>query len=278
MGDRTVQRGTPRRGISFMTPSGKGQVVLVETEPPIGFLTINRPESRNAMNLAVWEALIRGVEELDKDPAVRVIIIRGAGDRAFGAGADIRELDEVRQDPAKVNRALELVERTMLAIESAEKPVVAMVNGAAIGGGCELAVACDLRIAADTARFGIPAGNLGIVITFQDTRRLIRLVGLGMAKEILMTGRTLDAQEAQQIGLVNRVVPAEMLLEETLALAKTIAEKAPLTVAGAKRIANRVARGGDIGSLFDGLEPARHAWNSAALAAGVRADLEKGRP
>jgi len=261
-----------------MTPSGKGQVVLVETEPPIGFLTINRPESRNAMNLAVWEALIRGVEELDKDPAVRVIIIRGAGDRAFGAGADIRELDEVRQDPAKINRALDLVERTMLAIESAEKPVVAMVNGAAIGGGCELAVACDLRIAADTARFGIPAGNLGIVITFQDTRRLIRLVGLGMAKEILMTGRTLDAQEAQQIGLVNRVVPAEMLLEETLALAKTIAEKAPLTVAGAKRIANRVARGEDIVSIFDGLEPARKAWNSADFAEGVRAYLEKRPP
>ena len=107
-----------------------------------------------------------------------------------------------------------------------------MVNGAAIGGGCELAAACDLRIASDTARFGIPAGNLGIVITLQDTRRLIRLVGLGMAKEILMTGRSLDAHEAQQIGLVNRVVPAETLLDETVALGQTIADKAPLTVAG----------------------------------------------
>ncbi len=261
-----------------MASAGEGQVVFVEVDPPIGFLTINRPEQRNAMNLAVWEGLVQGVGRLDADPNVRVIVIRGSGDRAFAAGADIRELDEVRQDPARVNHALEMVERTMLAIESTDKPVIAMVNGAAMGGGCEVAAACDLRIAADTARFGIPAGNLGIVITFQDTRRLIRLVGLGMAKEILMTGRTLDAQEAQQIGLVNRVVPAEQLLDETLALARTIAEKAPLTVAGAKRIANRVARGEDIVSIFNGLEPARKAWNSADFAEGVRAFLEKRPP
>ncbi len=261
-----------------MTSFGESQVVLVEVEPPIGTLTINRPDQRNAMNLAVWEGLIRGVETLDKDQDVRVIVIRGSGDRAFGAGADIGELDEIRQDPARINQALELVERTMLAIESTDKPVIAMVNGAAMGGGCELAVACDLRIASDTARFAIPAGNLGIVISFQDTRRLIRLVGLGMAKEILMTGRTLDAHEAQQIGLVNRVVPAEHLLDETVALAKTIADKAPLTVAGAKRTANRIASGESIVSIFDGLELPRKAWNSADFAEGVRAYLEKRPP
>ncbi len=261
-----------------MTSPAESQVVLAEVEPPIGFLTINRPEQRNAMNLAVWEGLIGGVEMLDKDQDVRVVVIRGSGDRAFGAGADIRELDEIRQDPARVNRALELVERTMLAIESTDKPVIAMVNGAAMGGGCELAVACDLRIASDTARFAIPAGNLGIVISFQDTRRLIRLVGLGMAKEILMTGRTLDAHEAQQIGLVNRVVPAEHLLGETVALAKAIADKAPLTVAGAKRTANRIASGESIVSIFDGLELPRKAWNSADFAEGVRAYLEKRPP
>ena len=261
-----------------MNSSGEGQVVLVETDPPIGFLTINRPEQRNAMNLAVWEGLVRGVEDLDKNAAVRVIVLRGSGDRVFAAGADIRELDEVRQDPARINHALEVVERTMLAIESTDKPVIAMVNGAAMGGGCEVAAACDLRIAADTARFAIPAANLGIVISFQDTRRLIRLVGLGMAKEILMTGRTLDAHEAQQIGLVNRVVPAERLLEETLALARMIADKAPLTVAGAKRIANRIARSEDIVSIFDGLELSRKAWNSADFAEGVRAFIEKRPP
>ena len=141
-----------------------------------------------------------------------------------------------------------------------------------------MAAACDIRIASDAARFAIPAGNLGIVITFQDTRRLIRLVGLGMAKEILLTGRTIDAHEAQRIGLVNRVVPAENLLEETVLLAKTIAEKAPLTIAGAKRIANRIARGEDIVSIFDGLEPARKAWNSADFAEGVRAYIEKRSP
>ncbi len=261
-----------------MTSSAESQVVLAEVDPPVGTLTINRPDQRNAMNVAVWEGLICGVERLDKDQDVRVIVIRGSGDRVFGAGADIRELDEIRQDPARINQALELVERTMLAIESTDKPVIAMVNGAAMGGGCELAVACDLRIASDTARFAIPAGNLGIVISFQDTQRLIRLVGLAMAKEILMTGRTLDAHEAQQIGLANRVVPAENLLDETVALAKSIADKAPLTLAGAKRIANRIAKGEGIVSIFDGLELPRKAWNSADFAEGVRAYIEKRPP
>lgn len=261
-----------------MTSSEENPAVLVETEPPIGILSINRPEVRNAMNLAVWEGLARGIEKLDADREVRVIILRGSGSRVFGAGADINELDEVRKDPARINHVLEAIERAMLAIENTEKPVIAMVNGAAMGGGCEVAAACDIRIASDAARFAIPAGNLGIVITFQDTRRLIRLVGLGMAKEILLTGRTIDAHEAQRIGLVNRVVPAENLLEETVLLAKTIAEKAPLTIAGAKRIANRIARGEDIVSIFDGLEPARKAWNSADFAEGVRAYIEKRSP
>ena len=261
-----------------MPASSDAGPVLVETQPPIGFLTLNRPEQRNAMNLAVWEGLTRGAEKLDADPEVRAIVVRGSGDRAFGAGADIRELDEVRRDPARINHTLEMIERTMLAIENTDKPVIARVKGAALGGGCELAAACDLRIAADTATFGIPAGNLSIVITFQDTRRLIRLVGVGMAKEILMTGRTLDAHEALRIGLVNRVVPAADLARETAALAQTIAEKAPLSVAGTKRLSNRIARGEDIVSLFDGLEPARKAWNSKDFAEGIRAYLERRPP
>lgn len=261
-----------------MSPPDDASVVLCEPNPPFGFITINRPEQRNAMNLAVWEGLVRAVQALDRDPAVRVIIIRGSGHRTFAAGADIRELDEVRRDPGRIDYALVTIERAMGAIEASDKPVIAMVNGSAMGGGCELAAACDLRIAADTARFAIPAGSLGVVITFQDTRRLIHLVGLGMAKEILLTGRTVDAHEAQRIGLVNRVVPSGALLQETVAWAQAIADMAPLTLAGSKRIANRIARGEESVSLSEGLELSRRAWNSADFAEGVRAYLEKRAP
>lgn len=211
----------------------KGYLV-VKREGPIVTITVNRPEVSNAMNSMMWRGMAQLVDELGGDGEVKVIILRGAGDRVFIAGADIKEFVEIRGNSEKIRDYLAAVEAAMRRIEEVPKPVIAMVNGAAVGGGCELAVACDLRYAADHARFGIPAGKLGIVITFSDTKRLVRLVGPAFAKEILFTGRLFSAQEAYNMGLVNAVLPKDELEGYVYKLAAEIAQNAPLTIKGAK--------------------------------------------
>jgi enoyl-CoA hydratase/carnithine racemase len=252
--------------------------LLVEVRPPIGWITLNRPQQRNAMTQDLWEGVAEAVGRLDRDGRVRILVIRGAGDKAFAAGADITELDEVRRDSARIAAYLRAVEGLMVAIEEAEKPVIAMVNGAAIGGGCEVATACDLRVASERAQFGIPAGTLSIVIAFPDVRRLAGLVGVGRAKELLMTGRLVTAQEALQIGLVTMVVPPDRLEAETVRLAERLAAQAPLTLQGAKAMATRILRGEAAASPEEALRPSIEAWHSADFGEGVRAYIEKRAP
>ena len=252
--------------------------LLVETRPPIGWITLNRPQQRNAMTQDLWEGIAEAVGRLDQDDRVRVLVIRGAGDKAFAAGADITELDEVRRDPVRIATYLRAVEGLMVAIEEAQKPVIAMVNGAAIGGGCEVATACDLRVASDKAQFGIPAGTLSIVIAFPDVRRLAGLVGVGRAKELLMTGRLVTAQEALQMGLVTMVVPPDRLEAETVCLVERLAAQAPLTLRGAKEMGTRIVRGNAAASPEEALRPSIEAWGTADFAEGVRAYVEKRAP
>lgn len=255
----------------------RGELV-VEVRPPIGWIILNRPQQRNAMTQALWEGVAEAVARLDRDGRARVLVIRGAGDKAFAAGADITELDEVRRDPARIPAYLRAVEALMVAIEEAGKPVIAMVNGAAIGGGCEVATACDLRVASEKAQFGIPAGTLSIVIAFPDVRRLAGLVGVGRAKELLMTGRVVPAQEALQMGLVTMVVPPDRLEPETVALAERLAAQAPLTLRGAKAMATRILRGHAEASPEEALRPSIEAWRTADFGEGVRAYIEKRAP
>jgi enoyl-CoA hydratase len=206
--------------------------LLLEKGEGIALLTINNPQALNALTVAAFQALADRLDALEHDTEVRVVLITGAGDKAFVAGGDIRYLEALTPEGAR-SFAL-LAQRVYERIETFPKPVIAVVNGYALGGGCELAMACDLRIAAETARFGQPEVKLGIIPGFAGTQRLARLVGKGRAKELIFSGEMIDAREAWRIGLVNRVVPADRLMAEARAVAATMADKSASAIRLAK--------------------------------------------
>jgi enoyl-CoA hydratase/carnithine racemase len=202
--------------------------LTLEREGPIAVLTINRPKVLNALNTTTMDELRRAVLEARHDAELRVLIITGAGEKAFVAGADINEL--AVQTPAGGKEHALRGQHVFDLIENLGKPVIAAINGFALGGGCELALACTLRLAADTARLGQPEINLGIIPGYAGSQRLSRLVGKGVALDLLLTGRQVKADEALQIGLVNRVIPAAELMNEARKLAAELAAKAPIAV------------------------------------------------
>ena len=202
--------------------------LLFELRDPIAIVTVNRPEKLNALNAAVIAELGDVADRIGKDPAIRGMILTGAGPKAFVAGADIGEIAGQGPVDGKA-RALE-GQRVFRRLEQCGKPVIAAVNGFALGGGCELAMACHLRIASEQARFGQPEVKLGIGPGYGGTVRLPRLVGKGRALELLLTGQMIDAQEAYRIGLVNRVVPADRLMSESEQLLHVILENGPLAI------------------------------------------------
>ena len=203
--------------------------LLLERDGPVAILTVNRPAVLNALNTPTTDELRRAVLELKHDSAVRVIIITGAGEKSFIAGADINELAALT--PTQGKEHAQRGQHVLDLIENMGKPVIAAINGFCLGGGCELAMACTLRIAADTARIGQPEINLGIIPGYAGSQRLSRLVGKGVALDLLLTGRQIKADEALAIGLVNRVVPAA----ELMAAAKAARRRA--CVEGADRAA-----------------------------------------
>jgi enoyl-CoA hydratase len=206
--------------------------LLLEKNDGIALITINNPRVLNALTVTIYELLEQMFAGLEGDDGVRVVLLTGAGDKAFVAGGDIRYLDSLDVEGAR-SMAL-LAQRVYDRIEAFPKPVIAVINGYALGAGCELAMACDLRIAAETARLGQPEVRLGIIPGFGGTQRLSRLVGKGLAKELIFTGEMIDAREAWRIGLVNRVVPAERLLEEARGVAAKMLDKSPSAIRIAK--------------------------------------------
>jgi enoyl-CoA hydratase len=211
-----------------MTELPSSENLIVERDGAVAVLTVNRPQVLNALNNQTLEDLRRTLLALQRDPAVRAIVITGAGEKAFVAGADINEL--AVQTPVDGRAHALRGQQVLNLIEHLGKPVIAAINGYALGGGCELAMACTLRIAAETARFGQPEINLGIIPGYGGTQRLPRLVGTGRALEVLLTGEHMSAAEALRLGLVNRVVPAADLMSEARALATNLAAKAPVAV------------------------------------------------
>jgi enoyl-CoA hydratase/carnithine racemase len=202
------------------------QHLLVDRDGAVAVITINRPDKRNALSNETIDELRRAVLAVKHDDGVRAVIITGSGDKAFIAGADINEL--AVQTPVGGREHSHRGQHVLDLIETMGKPVVAAINGVALGGGCELAMACTIRIAADTARLGQPEINLGLMPGYAGSQRLPRLIGKGRALELLLTGDAISAAEAHRIGLVNRVVPAAELAAEARKLAASLAEKAPI--------------------------------------------------
>lgn len=206
-------------------------LVLSEADG-IGLIEINRPEARNALDGNTWRELDVAVNMYAATETVRVIIITGRGDKSFAAGADVGSL--LQRTPIETLAGDN--QRILSRIESVPKVTIAAVNGYALGGGCELAMAADIRIASTNARFGQPELGLGIIPGAGGTQRLVRLVGLGRAKELVLTGRIIDAEEARQIGLVSRVVPPDQLMDAAVELGKSLIRKGPLAVSLAKEV------------------------------------------
>ncbi|RIK68909.1 MAG: enoyl-CoA hydratase [Planctomycetota bacterium] len=204
-------------------------ILIVQSHGPVTVLQLNRPDVLNALNIPLMDTLIETMERLDTDPAVRCIVVTG-NERAFAAGADIKEMAEAS--------VVDMYERNNLArwerIKRIRKPIIAAVSGFCLGGGCELAMHCDIVIASETAKFGQPEINIGVMPGAGGTQRLSKTVGKYRAMELILTGRFFSAQEAQALGLVNRVLPVEKYLDEAISLAKEISERSPVAVRVAK--------------------------------------------
>jgi len=216
------------------------QNIVVAVEPPAGIITFNRPSVLNALRTSLLAEVSQALSELESDPDVRAIVITGAGEKAFAAGADIAELNALPTaghgaDQARLGQAL------TRKIERLRTPVIMAINGFALGGGCELAMAGDILIAAENAKFGQPEVNLGLIPGYGGSQRMTRLVGKGMATYLCLTGEMIDAHEAFRIGLVQKVVPLADLMNEAKRVAAVIASKAPLAIAACKRAINNGA-------------------------------------
>jgi len=209
--------------------------IIARKDGGVGGVIFNNPEKRNAMSLEMYEATAAAMEGYAKDPEVRVVILRGEGEKAFISGADISQFKDRRSNPEQVQAAEAISERCNRAIRDCPKPVIAMIRGYCMGGGLGIAVACDLRIASDDSRFGVPAAKLGVGYRFSGIRRLSELVGPSFTAEIFYSGRPFNTQEALQMGLVNRVLPAAELEKYVMDTAATLAANAPLTLAAVKR-------------------------------------------
>jgi enoyl-CoA hydratase len=250
--------------------------IQIAKENAIATITIDRPDALNAFNTEMLLELTDRVKELSEDETVRVVIITGAGEKAFIAGADIQEMSEKDHDGAVAfsRRGHKLCD----AIEGMPQPVIAAINGFALGGGCEIAMACDIRLAADTATLGQPEVGLGIPPAWGATQRLPRIVGIGRAKEIIFSGRHLNAEEAREIGLVNAIYPSNQLMDEAKRLAKTYLEKGPQALAASKKLINRTMETSLATGAIHESKLFAAAFNDDEPSEGLEAFLERRKP
>lgn len=250
--------------------------VTLELRGPVAVLTLENPGKLNALSIEILDELDQHLDAVDSDADVRVVVITGAGEKAFAAGADIGHMREATVQQARdyAERGHELFAR----IEAFGKPVIAAINGFALGGGCELVLACDIRLASDNARLGQPEVNLGIFPGWGGTQRLPRLTTPGFAKELIFTGRHVTADEAKAAGLVNHVYPLAELLDRAVAMGEEIAKKSPLAVSVAKGLVNQAMEGGYREALAQELAAFGDAFASEDQREGMAAFFEKREP
>jgi len=252
--------------------------ILVQQEGPIATVVINRPRARNAINLAMWGELARVTEGLVKDDSVRAVVYRGAGTEAFASGADSKEFPESRKDVETARRYNAVTAAAYAAVRECPKPTIAMIYGFCMGGAVAIAMACDLRFAADTGKFGIPAARLGIIYGLHSVKRLVSLVGPAAAKDILFSARTFDAAEALALGFVSRVLPPAELARFTYDYLAKVADNAPLSVQGAKFVVEAVTDDGGARRKAEIDRLQLSTFDSEDYHEGTRAFLEKRRP
>jgi enoyl-CoA hydratase/carnithine racemase len=248
-----------------------------DIEGPLAFLTFNRPEARNAMTWDMYQALVDACDRVDRDAGIRVFILRGAGGKAFVAGTDISQFQSFRDRESGL-RYEERLDAVLDRLERVVKPTIAHVEGVAAGGGCAIALTCDLRVATPESTFGIPiARTLGNCLSGATYSRLVDLLGSGQVKDLMFTGRLVDATEAQRMGLVNRLVPAKDITKAVYDLADEIASNAPLTIRATKEIVRRLAARRRLAHGEDA-DVVEMCYMSDDFREGVTAFLEKRRP
>ena len=251
--------------------------LLEERADRVAWLTVNRPEVRNALSLELCELLTARLTELGRDRDVRVVVLRGAGEKVFISGADVREFREKLATPEAALRYDGIAEQLSLAIEHMPQPVIAMIHGYAAGSGCTVAMACDVRLASAQARFGIPIAKFGLVASVPDTARLVALVGPARAKWLLLSGQLIGAEEAQAIGLVHRVVSGAELEAATREVAGLLAANAPLTLKSVKQMVELCAGPGGR-TVRDGARWYDEIFRSRDLQEGIDAFFAKRKP
>ena len=251
--------------------------ILLTKTGPVATLTLNRPDKANALSLEMWRAIPGLVRSITDDPDAKVVVVRGAGDRVFSAGADIQEFKEVFATPEDAKTYNIAVRKGQQALADCPKPVLAMVYGPCVGGGCGIALCCDLRFAADTARFGITPAKLGLAYSFADTRQLVSTVGPARAKDILFSGRLIPAPEALALGLADRVVPTAQLADAVAAYVDQLCSVSQYSLRTAKATINAIASGADAATpeLLNRFEAS---FQGEDFREGYRAFLEKRLP
>jgi enoyl-CoA hydratase/carnithine racemase len=215
--------------------------VLLSRDGAIATVTLNNPDRLNALNKAMWEHLGETMRKLSVDDSLRCVVLRGAGEKAFAAGADISEFATERADSKQAKRYGDVIHETMQSVSRCKHPTLAMIHGACVGGGLEIAAMCDMRLCGESSRFGIPINRLGLTMAYGELQGLLALAGRAVTLEILLEGRMFDAQEASRKRLVNRVVPDAKVEEEAYALARRIAEGAPLVARWHKQFIERLS-------------------------------------
>ena len=256
----------------------KTDKMMAEKDGASGWITFNTPARRNAVSMAMWEALSDIVHDYGKDDAIRVIVLKGAGDKAFVSGADISEFEEKRSSPETTRIYNQASGKASNDLQHVGKPTIAMIRGFCIGGGVSVALSCDMRIAAEGAKFGVPAAKLGLGYEAKGVRKLVDVVGPSFAKEIFYTARQFTAQEAVTMGLVNRMVPDADLESYVRDYAASIAANAPLTVASIKTIVNEVLKDESARDMALCDRVVEHCFNSADYVEGRTAFMEKRKP